>query len=967
MHLVTGPFRPALESAFRETFAALRRDDPLAPLAVIAPSKRLSDRLKELALEAVPEGIAAVRFFNLFSFARTIYEESAAEGYTLLLDDLVPERLLRAILQRHFADERYLSRALLAPSSLLGALHELKAGGVDPGKALAALAEEELGHEDAPKLAEILSLYKRFEDELRRRRFHERSDVVRLAAEHAPRAKVLGGFKHLLYYGFYDLDQNQLDLLREVRRRVPCTVFFPYLDTPGYAFAKDFLRTVVAPMAESVRDLKDEAPPPRVSQIAASGAHDEVWAAAKEILRFSDQGIPYDQIGVVARTLDPYLDLLESVFKDHKIPYTSSGSRKLARDPRVKAARLLFTLDGFDRADVLDLLRSPFYLEKSGDRELWDQASRLMGIGHGAEEWRRRLGARAGKDYVYDVGARAGARKFVLPRAEVDLFWSAVRPLLDAPAPPGTGWKAYADWALDRYRRFLEPDPRIVDAIGALSSLEGFALEEPRETLLDQLAGLSEPAGGRTGVRVYDAMAARGSTFRALIVIGMNERVFPRFILEDPFVRDAVRSRLEHRLGNRMARKLQGYDEERLLFTLLQGSAEEIIFCHQRSDEQGRLQIPSVFLPPGDPERIARRPSLRLQQAEFELLTPREASLRTGQGEALGRALGWDVSMLVQATTFLREIEKRGPLTPFDGVVDASHYWPSVASFGLSPSALERLAECPFRFFAGRMLDLEELEEPEGESMLTSIETGLVYHDILEQYHRALIKAEGKGIDLGRQLEEGFQRFEKTRSIRYPVLWDAEKEKIEKVLRAFVDADDCSVFRPSDFEVELKAELPFDVGGRKTVTFRGFADRLDLAEDGSFRVIDYKKSKGKYPWIMKTGVFEKGRYLQPPLYFLLAAAMTEGAVATSKFSYYFLEEVLEGEKWEMELSGDMWERKPDFEALFRALLERIPRGEFHIRPDAHCSKCDYQTMCRKSHLPTRLRARDAEDGGEEGE
>ena len=46
MDLITGPFRPALESAFRETFSALRRADPLSPLAVVAPSKRLSDRLK---------------------------------------------------------------------------------------------------------------------------------------------------------------------------------------------------------------------------------------------------------------------------------------------------------------------------------------------------------------------------------------------------------------------------------------------------------------------------------------------------------------------------------------------------------------------------------------------------------------------------------------------------------------------------------------------------------------------------------------------------------------------------------------------------------------------------------------------------------------------------------------------------------------------------------------------------------
>jgi hypothetical protein len=252
MHLVTGAFRPALESAFREAFARLRREDPLAPLAVIAPSKRLADRLKELALEAVPEGVAAVRFFNLFSFARALYDEAAPAGFTLLLDDLVPERLLRAILKRHFAEEPYLSRASIAPGALLGALHELKAADVDPAKALVALAEEELGLEDAGKLAEILSLYKRYSDELRRRKLHERSDVIRTAVDRAPRSALLGNFRHVLYYGFYDLDQNQLYLLKEVRRRVPCTVFFPYLETTGYAYAKEFLETVMVPMADEV-------------------------------------------------------------------------------------------------------------------------------------------------------------------------------------------------------------------------------------------------------------------------------------------------------------------------------------------------------------------------------------------------------------------------------------------------------------------------------------------------------------------------------------------------------------------------------------------------------------------------------------------------------------------------------------------------------------------------------------------
>ncbi|MFN3484436.1 MAG: hypothetical protein ACK44W_03000, partial [Planctomycetota bacterium] len=201
MELIVGPFRPSLERAFVETFRRLRREDPLAPLAVVAPSRRVADRLKLLALEAFPEGFAGVRFFNLFSFARRLYEESAPEGARLVLDDLLPSRLVRAILRRHFSAERYLSRAH-SPGALVGALHELKAAGVDPDAALALLAEEGLGLEEAPKLAELLSLYKRYSEELRRRRLHVRADVVRRAAERAVDSAYLGSLRHVLYYGF---------------------------------------------------------------------------------------------------------------------------------------------------------------------------------------------------------------------------------------------------------------------------------------------------------------------------------------------------------------------------------------------------------------------------------------------------------------------------------------------------------------------------------------------------------------------------------------------------------------------------------------------------------------------------------------------------------------------------------------------------------------------------------------------
>jgi ATP-dependent helicase/nuclease subunit B len=959
MRVVAGPFRPVLEREFQADFARLRRADPLAPLAVIAPSARAADRLKRLALAAVPDGYAGVRFFNLFSFARAIYEEAAPAGSRLFLDDLVPERLLMGVLRRHFAGETYLGRAAGSPGPVLGAMLALKTANLDPDTALRALAEGELGELEAPKLAELLTLHKRYSEELRRRKLHLRPDVVRLAVEHADRSGLVGSFRHVLYYGFYDLDHNQVELLDRVRRRADVTVYFPHRAHPDWAFADDLLETALAPLATEVRRL-DEAPPaPTMSRISASGARDEVWAAAKEVLRLADAGVPFGEIAVVGRTLDAYVDLVTAVFAEHRIPFASNAKRPLAHAPAIKAVRLLFSIGDFDRADVMDLLRSPFFLREGGDPGLWDAASRRLGIGRGAGEWRARLGGAAGKDYVHVADPRTGGRRLAVPRGEIDLFWESVRGLLEAPAAPTSGWADFSAWALDRARRFLKPDPRVERALASLAELEGLAFEEPVELLLDVLRGLAEPAGGGAGVQVLDAMAARALSFRAIVLIGMNERVFPRFIVEDAFFSDAFRSRVRHRLGNRLPSKLEGYKEERLLYRLLLGAADEVVFIHQRSDEAGRLQIPSGFLPGLEERSVARHPARRLAETPFDLLTPREASLRSRRGEELGRATGRDVAGLVRALEFLEAVESRGALTPYDGRVDAGAYWNAVAGFGLSATALEKLAECPFKFFAARMMDLEELEAPEEEEGLEPLDIGQLYHEILELFHT-------KG-DLEARMREAFARFEARRSIRYPVLWELERERIREVLKAVVAADDCSVFKPVAHELEIKAELPFPAGGRRTVAVRGFLDRLDVAADGSFRVVDYKRRKSsKYAWIMQTGVLKKGRYLQPPLYVLLAEKHLKGADRRrSKFSYYFLEDLAEGEakKWEMSLDGDFWDNADLFEALMVRLLDQIPRGEFRIRPGEGCPRCDYRTVCRRSHLPTRLRAEAGEATG----
>jgi ATP-dependent helicase/nuclease subunit B len=478
------------------------------------------------------------------------------------------------------------------------------------------------------------------------------------------------------------------------------------------------------------------------------------------------------------------------------------------------------------------------------------------------------------------------------------------------------------------------------------------AAEDPPGTLLDLLSGLSEPVGGEGGVRVLDAMAARGIYFREIVVLGMNERVFPRFVLEDPFIRDAVRSRLEHRLGCRMPRKVEGYREERLLYSLLVGSADEVVLLHQRSDEKGGLKIPSHLLPKGKPRRASRHPAVRLAEAPFNLLTPREAALRTGQAEALGRARGLDVAPLVQAKAFLASVESRGAPTPYDGLIDARDYFQRIAERGFSPTALETLAECPFRYFAAKMLHLEELEEPGEDEGLTAMETGSLYHDVLERVHA--------DTPLNRALEAAFKALEERRTFRFPILVDLQKEEIRAHLEAFLKANVGGEFVPKGVELELEADLPFAVGGRQTVTFRGYVDRLDVGKNGAFRAVDYKRARSaRYGAKMETGVFKRG-WLQPPLYFRLAEKHL-GRVdrKRSRFVYHFIEAVLQGEKWELALEGDFWEREEEFNAMLLALLERIARGDFSIHPGDACRYCKFGTMCRKSHLPTRVRADEA--------
>ncbi len=952
MRIVTGPFHPSLEGALLADLGAIKKRDPLAPVTIVAPSARLARHLAAAVAKHFPSGVAAVRFHNLTSFARSIDDEFPADE-RLIDDDFLLERLIVEIIARDFRDRPYLQRALRIPGTaraLLGALQELREGVVDPADALDAMKEREIGAgEDSVKLGELLSLHYLFAKELRDRKWRDRADLIVRAAELVPKSRIVASQKAILYYGAYELVQAQLDVLKAVGRAADVTIYMPYTDSPEYAYAYDFTTTVIS--GDRVKLARMPSAPAR-RVLSASGARDEAWAAAKEVLRLHDLGIAFHEIGVIARTLEPYADAVETLFPENQIPFVSSAH---VRDSVDRAISLITVADDdFPRDVVLRLI-------EGDDLSSWDLVTRDLGIGHGRATWERRLYPQAGKERSIKRGGRdEQAGVLVSAKSMTDLA-NAVRSLLARTTGPETGsWSEHSAWA----RGLIGDRPELQ----TLADLDGITPapsgREFRVTLRDRLRRATRRIGGDNirGVQMLDAMSARGIGFRAVILLGLNERIWPRVIREDGFLTDGVRSQMTHRLGNRLTTKSAGYEEERLLFELATSCAtDELVLVWQRSDEEGRVQVRSSFLAEAG-EQVPRRPGAKFEWTSA--LTPKELSVRAtlrAPAPAIPKAFGWDVASWNASFEFQDAIENDRKAGIRDGIVGPpTAWWAKISARGFSPTSIESFARCPFQFFASRLLRLAQLDEPETEGEIDNMQAGAFYHRVLELFYK---RHRGERARLDAGFTEAVREFEEEHGVRYPLAWEAAQSRMRAVIDAFLAKDLArdDGFVPTYFEQELAGTLGFPVGRHGDVRFLGYADRIDVRADGAFRVIDYKKSGGSYQGSVANRALQ-GKLLQPPVYFLLAERLLRDAgrkplVAASSSGYAFLEEHLEPDAaTEAGIRGDFWEQRDTFAQSLAGHLDAIADGRFLVDPGNHCRYCDIATACRKSHAPTRWRA-----------
>lgn len=1038
LRVVTGRFHPSLESSLVEHLHRAKADDPFAPMAILVPSSTLLDRIKRVLCSGRQDALLNVHLLTFHQFALRLADEIHCQDRPTnicVVDDLFFEQLVRFLTKNRptgLAPLQRIGHASGTWGALWSSIRDLKDAGVDPAAAIQGATEGYFGQDESDQLQALFSLYAAVEEVGTTLGVGTDDDFAESLIPFVQSSPFLASLTHLFYYGFYDLTQVQLSLLEAVRATAQTTLFFPLEQDSAYTFAQRFFDRHISPLVAGPhvcvtlpwRDVDVASSPVTLSISSVIGAEEELASTCCRILDLVEtNGYRFDEIGVVARTLDPYSGLLRNVFDRHCIPFVTNGGTPLIHEPLSKLLLQLASLpiNDFYGTTVLDVIGSPLYrssepLEGNPHyrAEQWKAMVSALRITHSRGEWERVKRASQSMLTLQDERDEEvqGGSLDVAPEVAA-LCWQTMEELFHScEAVPTHGTIRELLKALEQLasHHLSRPEEVGVEGEGPYGTqLEStwHAIEQTWDKLrtLDVLgeelgwaefvellqhaverASVPISAVPNQGVMVLDAMAARGISFKALFVLGLSEKQFPRYIREDPFLRDRHRVVLDTTLGFKIDEKLAGYDEETLLFTLLcQAATQRLSLSYQRADEQGRVSVVSPFVEQGArrlgqhecpvemvprrlTDRVAQRPAIR------QYLAPRElARWMVLQGHdplSFLQSMGQDAELFGHAVMAVAAIEQDVPsLTPFDGQTGPlPSHWSRMMRRGVAPTPLERYARCPFQYFGTDVLHLEPVRLAMGKEP-DALVLGILLHSALRCTYESLVEKGWPAITLPgntvrRVAEEAVVKAAAECESEYPpghfLLWEFAKEQAVALVLATISSDQAAYaeqpYQPIAFEQEATGILSLVVKEESVgLKIQGRLDRLDRHRDsGILRIIDYKYKTGS---AMKTEDRNlrqsavRGYRLQPPFY----TRLDLGELGTTEG----VQLLFVAPNWSKPIDRSMFTKRDwsgNTGALLQDTIERLvtglKAGQFFILPGTYCETCEYRVACRREHQLT---------------
>jgi RecB family exonuclease len=768
--------------------------------------------------------------------------------------------------------------------------------------------------------------------------------------------------------------------------------------------------------------------------MSASDVQEEVRWVVRYIADRAEGGLPFHRMAVLYRQANPYASLVPSQLRLAGIPVAGPDPAPLRDTPAGKLLTSLLSVleSDLSRDSVMGwIAESPVSLGPGGgfaadELVRWEIVSRKAGVVKGAGQWRERVGNYGDRLAQQLAAAEAideeapsrlrGLGELVSSAAGLTAF---IRRLSGHhPPADGSKWQEFAKWAqglLKEYAGDPEEWPeehrasydRVVEVAGDLAGLDalpsGIGLAGFRQTLDDALGAPSGHSGlTGSGVFVAPASVAQGMQFDLVLLTGMAEGAFPPHAADDPMLPDAMREAIgeDARLPLRRDRRIG----ERRSFLAAVASGGERVLSYPRTSASARQgQHPSPWFleaagrlngSPVNSAGIAKLGSQTwlsvIHSSEHSLefvkrLAPADAHdydvESVARWWALGHRLG-DHFLAAESTPVGRflamERGRLGPdFTPWDGrlfeMAGKSQRLSLPVESEVSPTRLERWAVCPFRYFMGDVLNLSALEPPEEALSISSLDRGVVVHDILERFVKTVtargeLPGYGEPWDRGHLellraiAEEEFDRAEAEGVTGKNLLWQVVKAEFRQDLDAFLEED--SRWRSEEGARPLWAERSFGMadagslppvvltlpdGGR--IRFRGRIDRVDSAAGGSkVVVIDYKSGVTSYYQDMKDDPLAGGRHLQLPVYALAARAGTDGEPdADVEACYWFVTARGGFERRTVPLA----QVEDRFREVAEGITSGIQQGLFPANPGPpgregrprNCQICDFDRIC----------------------
>ncbi|HEU0033845.1 MAG TPA: PD-(D/E)XK nuclease family protein [Kofleriaceae bacterium] len=626
----------------------------------------------------------------------------------------------------------------------------------------------------------------------------------------------------------------------------------------------------------------------------------------------------------------------------------------------------------------------------------WERLLVEAAVIGGKDRWVRRLDGLAARLRLEDDEAGRENRERML--GELAYLRAFALPLLDelAALPAIATWGEWLDRLTALATRALRNPERVIKVLSALQPMReigGVTLREVQLVLVPRLGDLLvDPPTQRYGrLLVAPIEAARGVAFDVVFVPGLAERMFPQKIAEDPLLLDAARATLPLALPVRDDRLA----DERLALRLAIGAARtKVVLSYPRIDlDEGRPRVPSFYglevleaaegqLPGFD--ELGRRadvtgaarigwpaPADRLSaidEAEHDLALL-EHLLRPGAPSTKGTA-AYLLRTNPHLARSLRTRARRWTVKswrPADGLIAhtdegkaalAAH---APASRSFSPTALEQLAQCPYRFALRTIVKLEPREEPEAIESLGPLERGSLIHEVQFELLAELRDAgllPIASVDAVRPridavLERVAARY---RDELYPAIdrvWDDGIAAINADLREWVrQLVEAPAWLPQRFELAFgpvygRARDPASVadpvelalGEGHALSLRGSIDLVEQGPGGTLRATDYKTGANR---VTTNAVIDGGKSLQPVLYALVLERMFPGATVAGGRLYFC---TTRGGFRAVEVALDA-DARESARVLAETLQLHFDRAFFPAAPakDA-CKYCDYRPVC----------------------